>query len=259
MTELLNSDQSNPILQVSNLTKYFGGVVATDHVDLQIWPGKIHALIGPNGAGKTTLIHQISGAIMPDEGRVKFDGSDVTNIPMYERAQKGLVRTYQITSIFLNLSVLDNLAIALVSKTGGGFHFWTPARLESNRYERAGEIAKRIGLGTKAHLLANSLSHGEQRQLEVGIALAVEPKLLLLDEPMAGLGPGESEGMLELLKSLCPAVTVLLVEHDMDAVFKLADSISALVFGKVIATGTPQQIKNHAGVREAYLGDDSDF
>lgn len=245
------------LLHIHQLVKRFGGLVATNHAELQIERGSIHALIGPNGAGKTTLIHQISGALQPDEGKVIFAGQDVTAVPMHERAIRGLVRSYQITSIFGKLSVLDNLALAVQSRSGSSMRFWQAARSESQRYEQAAAVAQRIGLGNRLQMLAGELSHGQQRQLELGLALALRPQLLLLDEPMAGMGPDESENMVALLQGLRGEVTILLVEHDMDAVFRLADRISTLVFGKVIASGTAQEIKDNPEVKQAYLGDEA--
>ncbi len=248
---------SHPLLKIDRLVKRFGGLAATDHATLAVQRGEIHALIGPNGAGKTTLIHQISGALAPDEGHIWFDGNDVTHLPMHRRALGGLVRSYQITSIFQRLSVLDNIALAVQAISGSSFSFWKPARAEKAKYAQAATVVERVGLGEQIHTLAGALSHGEQRQLEVGIALATQPQLLLLDEPMAGMGPDESERMVTLLQSLRGEATILLVEHDMDAVFRLADTISVLVAGQVIASGTPEHIKESTAVKQAYLGDDA--
>jgi branched-chain amino acid transport system ATP-binding protein len=247
---------SAPLLHVDNLVKRFGGLAATDHATLQVKAGDIHALIGPNGAGKTTLIHQISGALAPDEGRIVFDGTDLTHTAMHQRARLGLVRSYQITSVFTRLTVQDNLGLAIQAGEGSSFKFWQAARSEQARYARAAEVAERVGLQAQLMQPAGALSHGEQRQLEVGLALATSPKLMLLDEPMAGMGPDESERMVQLLQSLRGDTTLLLVEHDMDAVFRLADTISVLVSGQVIACGTAEQIKNDAAVKRAYLGDE---
>ncbi len=247
---------SAPLLHVDNLVKRFGGLAATDHATLQVKCGEIHALIGPNGAGKTTLIHQISGALAPDEGRIVFDGADLTHTAMHQRARSGLVRSYQITSVFTRLTVQDNLALAIQAGEGSSFKFWRAARSEHERYARAAEVAERVGLQAQLMQPAGALSHGEQRQLEVGLALATSPKLMLLDEPMAGMGPDESERMVQLLQSLRGDTTLLLVEHDMDAVFRLADTISVLVSGQVIACGTAEHIKNDAAVKRAYLGDE---
>ncbi|QTN27609.1 ABC transporter ATP-binding protein [Rhodoferax sp. AJA081-3] len=247
---------SELMLQVQDLVKRFGGLTATDHASLDVRKGEIHALIGPNGAGKTTLIHQISGALQSDSGRIVFAGADMAGLPMHQRALKGLVRSYQITSIFKKLSVLDNIALAVQAVDGSSMYFWRAARSEQARYAAAAAVAERVGLGAHGNRLAGALSHGEQRQLEVGLALATKPQLLLLDEPMAGMGPDESERMVTLLQSLRGETTILLVEHDMDAVFRLADTISVLVFGKVIASGHAQAIRDNAEVRKAYLGDE---
>ncbi|TRZ68813.1 MAG: ABC transporter ATP-binding protein [Comamonadaceae bacterium] len=247
---------TKPLLHIEKLVKRFGGLTATDNADLSVKEGKIHAIIGPNGAGKTTLIAQISGAMPSDSGRITFSGHDVTKMPMDERARLGLVRSYQITSIFGRLSVLDNIALAIQAIEGSSFRFWSSARSEKERYEKAQAVAQRVGLSTRLNHLAQALSHGEQRQLEVGLALASRPKILLFDEPMAGMGPDETERMVRLLDSLRGETTVVLVEHDMDAVFKLADTISVLVFGKVIASGNAQEIKDNPSVKVAYLGDD---
>jgi branched-chain amino acid transport system ATP-binding protein len=244
------------LLQVEGLVKRYGGLVATDHLDLSVRVGEIHALIGPNGAGKTTLIQQLSGALAPDAGSMRFDGHDITALSMHERVHRGLARSYQITSIFARLSVLDNVALALQARSGSSLRFWHAARAERARYVQAAAVLARVGLQGRAHALAGALSHGEQRQLEVGIALATGARLLLLDEPMAGMGPEESERMVVLLHSLRGELTLLLVEHDMDAVFRLADTISVLVAGRIIASGAPAAIRGHAEVRRAYLGDD---
>lgn len=245
-----------PLLQTVDLVKRFGGLLATDGANLSVNPGEIHALIGPNGAGKTTLIHQLSGALAPTSGVVRFAGKDITGLPMHQRVRLGLVRSYQITSIFNRLSVLDNLALAIQSRDGSNLRFWRPAREDRARCDAAARVAEQIGLADRMDRIAGTLSHGEKRQIEVGLALALHPRLLLLDEPMAGTGPEESERMVALLQGLRGTVTMLLVEHDMDAVFRLADRISALVFGRVIATGTPEQIHADPEVRRAYLGDE---
>jgi branched-chain amino acid transport system ATP-binding protein len=244
------------LLQVQGLVKRFGGLVATDQAQLEVRTGEIHALIGPNGAGKTTLIQQLSGALVPDAGQIVFDGADITPLSMHARVHRGLARSYQITSIFQRLPVLDNLALALQARQGSSLRFWHAARAEAQRYAQAAAVAERVGLGEQLQLPAGALSHGQQRQLEVGIALATGAKLLLLDEPMAGMGAEESERMVALLHSLRGECTLLLVEHDMDAVFRLADTISVLVAGRVIASGAPDAIRANIEVRRAYLGDD---
>ena len=244
------------LLRVVGLVKRFGGLAATDHANLSVRQGEIHALIGPNGAGKTTLIHQISGVLSPDAGHIHFAGHDITARSMHQRVQRGLARSYQITQIFQRLSVLDNLALAVQAVDGSSFHFWRRARAEGPRYAQAQAVAQRVGLGERLHPLAGALSHGEQRQLEVGLALATRPQLLLLDEPLAGMGPDESERMLGVLQGLRGSITLMLVEHDMDAVFRLADTISVLVAGRVIATGSAAQVRDNPDVKRAYLGDE---
>ena len=243
------------LLYVDSLTKNFGGLVALDHTSLSVQAGEIHALIGPNGAGKTTLIHHISGAMHADAGRIVFDDHDVTQLPLHQRARQGLVRSYQITSVFPHLSVQDNLALAILATQRSGFSFWRGASTDCARFSQADAMAERIGLADHRMRAAGALSHGAQRQLEVGLVLCTNPKLMLLDEPMAGMGPDESQRMVELLKSLRGNTTIVLVEHDMDAVFRLADTISVLVSGRVVASGNAEQIKNDVVVQHAYLGD----
>ena len=244
-----------PLLYVESLTKSFGGLVALDHTSLSVQADEIHALIGPNGAGKTTLIHHISGAMHADKGRIVFDGHDVTQLPLHQRARQGLVRSYQITSVFPHLSVQDNLALAILATQKSGFGFWRGASRDRARFIQADTMAERMGLSDHRMQAAGTLSHGAQRQLEVGLVLCTNPKLMLLDEPMAGMGPDESQRMVELLKSLRGNTTIVLVEHDMDAVFRLADTISVLVSGRVVASGNADQIKNDVAVQHAYLGD----
>jgi branched-chain amino acid transport system ATP-binding protein len=247
---------STPLLHVDHLVKRFDGLTATDRATIEVRTGEIHALIGPNGAGKTTLIHQISGALKPDSGRILFEGTDINRLAIHQRVARGLARSYQITNTFARLNVLDNLVLASRIRHGSSFDMWKPARREALLHETASVVAERVGLAGKLDRVAGSLAHGEQRQLEMGLALATRPKLLLLDEPMAGMGPDESERMVDLLNSLRGEVTMLLVEHDMDAVFRLADRISVLVFGRVTACGTPAQIRKDVAVQKAYLGDD---
>ena len=244
------------MLLLKGVSKRFGGVIATDNVSLEIAPGEVHALIGPNGAGKTTLIGQISGALSSDAGTIVFDGVDVTRAKQHDRVKAGLARSYQITSIFRRFSVLDNLALAVQARSGSSFHFWHPVVNETALFDQARNLASEIGLQDRLPAMAGNLAHGEQRALEVGLALATNPKLVLLDEPMAGMGPEESQRMIELIRRIRAKVTVLLVEHDMDAVFRLADRITVLVDGRVIATGRPEAIRSDAQVRRAYLGDE---
>jgi branched-chain amino acid transport system ATP-binding protein len=244
-----------PLLFVDGLSKSFGGLAALDQADLTVQAGEIHALIGPNGAGKTTLIHHISGAMQADAGRIVFDGHDVSQDALHLRARQGLVRSHQVTSVFPDLSVQDNLALAILATEASSFRFWRAASSERTRYAQADAMAERIGLAHHRMQAAGALSHGAQRQLEVGLVLCTNPKLMLLDEPMAGMGPDESRRMVELLQSLRATTTILLVEHDMDAVFRLADTISVLVSGRVVATGNAEYIKNDTKVQRAYLGD----
>jgi branched-chain amino acid transport system ATP-binding protein len=244
------------VLSLRNLSKRFGGVVAVDGVSLEVAAGEVHALIGPNGAGKTTLIHQISGSLACDQGQIVFLGNDLTKTKAHERVRAGLARSYQITSIFRRFSVLDNLALAVQARSGSSFSFWRPVAAETALFDEARRIASQVNLTQKVDSVASTLAHGEQRALEVGLALATRPKLLLLDEPMAGMGPEESNRMIELIGRIRVEVAVLLVEHDMDAVFRLADRISVMVNGRLIATGFPEQIRMNAQVRKAYLGDE---
>jgi branched-chain amino acid transport system ATP-binding protein len=244
------------MLELRQVSKRFGGVVATDEVTLDVKQGEVHALIGPNGAGKTTLIGQISGSLGIDRGEIRFQGRDVTRLKQHERVKSGLARSYQITSIFKRFSVLDNLALAVQARSGSSFSFWHPVAKEAGLFGQARTLADQIGLSQKIDSLAATLAHGEQRALEVGLALATQPKLVLLDEPMAGMGPEESQRMISLIGRIRAQVTVLLVEHDMDAVFRLADRITVMVDGRVIATGNPESIRSDPEVRRAYLGDE---
>lgn len=245
-----------PILELSGLVRRYGGLVATDHLSLSVTSGETHAIIGPNGAGKTTLIHQISGGLFPNEGSILFNGQDITSLSMDKRVNLGLARSYQITNVFRNCTVMDNLSLAVQARHGTSMRFWQPAIHASHIFDEARSLADKIGLGQRLDALAGSLAHGEQRMLEVGLALATRPSMLLLDEPMAGMGPKESRSLLPLIESLGNELSVLLVEHDMETVFQLADRISVLVFGKIIATGTPDEIRHNAEVRKAYLGDE---
>jgi branched-chain amino acid transport system ATP-binding protein len=246
------------ILQTTSLTKRFGGLVATDNVSLDLRPGELHAIIGPNGAGKTTLLAQLAGELRPTSGRIIYEGRDITAMAMPARARAGLVRSFQITSICQDFSALDNVALAEQARQGHSFRFWKNARTDRSLVDPAMDVLRRVGLGERAHIQAGLLSHGEQRQLEVAIALATAPKLLLLDEPMAGMGREESQRMVTFLQTLKGRYSILLIEHDMDAVFALADRISVLVYGRVIATGLPADIRANPDVRHAYLGDEAE-
>ena len=238
------------------MSKRFGGVVATDDVTLDIARGEIHALIGPNGAGKTTLIGQISGMLSTDSGRIVFLDKDITRLKAHDRVAAGLARSYQITSIFRRFTVADNLALAVQARSGSSFSFWRPLAQEKALFDEARALATQVGLAERADNIAANLAHGEQRALEVGLALATKPQLVLLDEPMAGMGLQDSQRMIALIERIRSRVTVLLVEHDMDAVFRLANRISVLVNGRIIASGAPQSIRADPAVRRAYLGEE---
>ncbi|MBT1154083.1 ABC transporter ATP-binding protein [Aminobacter anthyllidis] len=246
---------SQPILNVRGLVKRFGGLLATDHVDITVNPGEIHALIGPNGAGKTTLISQLMGELKPNEGTIEIDGRTVDGMPTARRVSLGLARTFQITCLLPDYTVRDNVAIAVQIRQGHSFRFWGDVRRENALAEEASTYLGTVGLDGRADELVANLSHGEQKQLELAVALATKPRLLLLDEPMAGLGHVESQQMIEILSGLRSQVSMLLVEHDMEAVFALADRISVLVYGRVIATGTVDEIRDNPEVRTAYLGE----
>ena len=242
-------------LEITGLVKRFGGLLATDHLSMTLLPGEIHAVIGPNGAGKTTLIHQLGGEIAPNEGRIVFDGRDITHEPPYRRSLAGLGRSYQISSVFLDFTVLQNTCMAVQAHAGHSFRFWRAAASESSLVEPAMAALELVGLRARAHTPVGELAHGERRSLEIAMTLATSPKLLLLDEPMAGMSHAESEGVVTLLQKLKGRYTILLVEHDMDAVFALADRITVLVYGRALACGTPDEIRANADVREAYLGE----
>ena len=242
-------------LEVTGLVKRFGGLLATDHLSMTLEPGEIHAVIGPNGAGKTTLIHQLGGEITPNQGRIVFDGRDITQEPPYRRSLAGLGRSYQISSVFNDFTVLQNTCLAVQAHAGHSFRFWRAASSERRLIEPAMAALELVGLLPRAHTAVGSLAHGERRSLEIAMTLATNPKLLLLDEPMAGMSHAESEGVVALLQKLKGRYTILLVEHDMDAVFALADRITVLVYGRALACGTPAEIRSNAEVREAYLGE----
>lgn len=244
------------VLETRGLVKRFGGLLATDHVSLTLQPGELHALIGPNGAGKSTLIGQLAGEIVPDEGHVMVAGEDVTRLPVHARAQRGLARSYQITQVCKEFSALENVIMACLTHAGSALRIWRPLMSERALTERARAALVQVGLAARADVPAADMAHGEHRQLELAMALALEPRLLLLDEPLAGMSGAESETMIELLSSLKGRYPMLLVEHDMAAVFALADRISVLVYGRVIASGAPAEIKSNEEVRTAYLGDE---
>ncbi|MCC8956379.1 ABC transporter ATP-binding protein [Bradyrhizobium sp. Pear77] len=245
----------DPLLRVDKLVRRYGGITATDNLSMEVIPGELHAIIGPNGAGKTTLISQLTGQVMPNSGTIYFAGRDVTHLPSYKRSRLGLARSFQITSLLKDFSAIDNVALAAQAHDGHSFRFWGNARKERHLRDAARAALERVGLGKRADIVVSQLSHGEQRELELAVALATKPKLLLLDEPMAGLGVTESARMVALLKELRKEVTIVLVEHDMEAVFALADRITVLVYGRVIACGVPDAIRKDEEVKRAYLGD----
>ncbi len=246
---------ADPLLRVENLVRQFGGIVATDNLSLDIAKGELHAIIGPNGAGKTTLISQLTGQLRPSAGAIRFAGQDITQLPAWRRSQLGLARSFQITSLLPDFTALDNVALAAQARDGHSFRFWGNARKEKHLRETAQSALTRVGLAHRADVVVSKLSHGEQRELELAVALATRPQLLLLDEPMAGLGATESARMVKLLADLRKEVTIILVEHDMDAVFALADRITVLVYGRVIASDVPASIRGNEEVKRAYLGD----
>jgi branched-chain amino acid transport system ATP-binding protein len=246
---------TEPLLKVENLSKRFGGIVASDNITLGVSPGELHAIIGPNGAGKTTLISQLTGELTPDAGTVRFAGHDITAMAPWRRSLLGLARSFQITSVFLDLTVLDNVALAVQAHAGHSFQFWRNSRKDPRIREPARAALARVGLTGREDRIVSRMSHGEHRQLEIAMALATRPRMLLLDEPMAGMGPDESARLVELLADLKKEYTILLIEHDMEAVFALADRISVLVYGRVIASGRPDDIRSNAEVRRAYLGE----
>lgn len=247
---------SEALLTTDALVKNFGGVRATDQVSLSVVPGEIHAIIGPNGAGKTTLIAQLSGLLMPDSGRIHFKNRDITRLSAPARSHRGLARTFQITSVFPNFTALSNVALAIQAHSGHSFRFFRPAADDEALTGPALTALEAVGLGERSSIMAGDLAHGEQRQLEIAMALATTPDLLLLDEPMAGMGPADSAQMVSYLNSLKGRITMVMVEHDMQAVFQLADRISVLVYGRIIATGDPESIRSDPEVRSAYLGED---
>ena len=245
------------LLEIAGLAKAYGALHVTAGVDLDVRAGEIHALIGPNGAGKTTLVGEIAGEVMPDAGAIRFAGADITRLPVHRRARLGLARAFQITSLFPAFTARDNLGLAVMAARGRAFRLFRAAAADREAREEADRLLAGVGLGAQAGVAASDLSHGEKRALELAMTLAARPRLLLLDEPMAGTGPAESAAMVALLERLKGRYAILLVEHDMDAVFRLADRVSVLVAGRVIACGTPSEVRADAAVRAAYLGEEA--
>ena len=247
---------AEPLLRIDSLCKSFGAVNACQDLSLDVHAGEIHALIGPNGAGKTTLLNQIAGDLSPDSGQIFLAGQEITHLPLYRRASLGLARSYQITSVFANLSVEENMLLAIQAHHGHSFRFWGQGLKDTQLLAELGPALETVGLSERAEAIAGNLSHGEKKQLEVGMALSCKPQLLLLDEPMAGMGPGGSIELSKLIHKLKKEMTILLVEHDMEAIFSLADRITVLVYGKVVATGSVEEIRSNLAVRQAYLGEE---
>lgn len=247
---------TDTLLKTEGLLKRFGGLVATDNLSLEVMKGELHAIIGPNGAGKTTLISQLAGELLPTEGRILFRGRDITRLNTPQRCRAGLVRSFQITSLCSAMTAIQNVALAVQARQGHSFRMWKPASDDQDLIDPALALLDMVGLSHRAHTMAGELAHGEQRQLELATALATEPELILLDEPMAGMGQEDSAVMVQLLSHLKNRYTIVLIEHDMDAVFALADRISVLVYGRCIATGTPDQIRSNPDVQKAYLGEE---
>ena len=243
------------LLRIRGLNKHFGGIVATENINLEVERGKVHAIIGPNGAGKTTLLAQLSGQIRSDSGDIEFDGHDITHLSMARRARAGLARSFQITSVVMPMTLLQNVMLAVQGRSGHSFRFWAPVADDDRMKAEAMASLATVGLDDRADRVVANVSHGEQRQLEVAMALAMKPRMLLLDEPMAGMGKEEGAMMVEILGRLRGDKTILLVEHDMDAVFSLADRLSVLVDGHIIATDTVDRIRDNVEVQRAYLGD----
>ncbi|WP_172327511.1 ABC transporter ATP-binding protein [Mangrovicoccus sp. HB161399] len=245
------------LLQVENLRKSYGALAVTDGLSLSVAEGELHAIIGPNGAGKTTLIAQLSGQLAPDSGTVRFGGADITRLDMASRVRAGLARSFQITTLMPAMTALENVALAVQGRSGSSFRFWRPVAREAALNDQAMDCLAQVGLADRAGRPAGAMSHGEKRQLELAVALACRPRLLLLDEPLAGTGPQEAEVLVGLLAALRGEVTMVLIEHDMEAVFALADRVSVLVYGQIIASGTPGAIRQDPAVRAAYLGEEA--
>jgi len=250
----MNTHTTSPLLEVHGLHKRFGGVVATDGVDLQVHHGEVHALIGPNGAGKTTLVAQLAGQLVPDSGRITFGGTDITSWTAHQRARSGLARSFQITRLFKSFTVLEHLALALQAAAGASWGAWRPLSRDRSLWQSARAQLSTLGLSDQADAFIDTLSHGQRRALEVGMAVATQPRLVLLDEPMAGMGPDESVRMEALIDDLSRRTTVLLIEHDVDAVFRLAHRVSVLLGGRVIASAAPDEVRRDPLVIAAYLG-----
>ena len=248
---------TSPILKVENLNKSFGGILASRDVNLQVREHEVHAVVGPNGGGKTTFMAQLSGILKPDSGQILFKGRNITPLGTYKRVHIGIASSFQITSIIQPMTMLDNVMLAVQSLQGHSYRFWAPVSADTGMRNTAMKALEQVGLNRQADTIAGKSSHGEQRQLEIAMALALEPDLLLLDEPTSGMSKEESGEMVQLLKKMKGERTILLIEHDMDAVFALADTTSVLVDGHIIATGTSEQIRSDRNVQQAYLGEET--
>ena len=251
----MTEDTRDAVLVAQGLNKSFGGLQAATDLSVSARRGEIHAVIGPNGAGKTTFVHMLSGFLRPDSGKIEFQGHDITDLSPAARVRRGLARSFQITSVFREFTVLENVVLPVQSRQGHSFRFWRSALNDPTLLEPARALLEEVGLGDRAEAVAGHLAHGEQRQLEIAIALATRPSFLLLDEPMAGMGPDENRALIDFLGELKTNRGMLLVEHDLDAVFALADRITVLVYGRVVASGSPDEIRRDAQVRNAYLGE----
>lgn len=250
------TDLKKPVISIKSLSKKFGALVASDDISIDLFEGEIHALIGPNGAGKSTLIKQIAGSLKPDSGEIYFNQQEVSRLDVVGRARAGLARSFQVSSLAPQFSALQNTMLAVQGNSKKSYHFFKPALKDAKLVDKAHGFLTEVGLAKRANIIASELSHGERRRLEMAMALALEPKVFLLDEPMAGLGASGSKDLTKFLAELKKRAPILLVEHDMDAVFALADRISVLVYGRIIITGTVDEIRNDPQVREAYLGSD---
>lgn len=246
---------TNPVLATSNLTKSFGALTATDDVSIDLRPNEIHAIIGPNGAGKSTLIEQICGGLSPDSGQIYLNKANVTHLGTEARSKAGIARTFQVSQLAMEDTVLQNVILGSLGASGTPWRFFKPAISQDDLRKQAEDALTRVGLEDHKTHRASEISHGQRRQLEVAIALTLSPKAFVMDEPMAGLGMDGSKELIKLLDGLRQEAPILLVEHDMDAVFTLADRISVLVYGRIIATGSVDEIRASQSVRDAYLGD----
>jgi branched-chain amino acid transport system ATP-binding protein len=248
---------AEPILTIRNLRKSYGALAVTNDISLDIMSGELHAIIGPNGAGKTTLIHQLAGTVSSESGAIAYLGRDITHAPIEQRVRAGIARSFQITCILSEFTVLENVALAVQARSGSSFRFFRRVDREAELNASAMAPLRTVGLDTRAGRKAGTLSHGEKRRLELAIALATEPRVLLLDEPLAGTGHEESADLIDMMRRLKGRHTIVLIEHDMDAVFALADRVSVLVYGRVLMTGTPEAVRRNAEVRAAYLGEEA--